>query len=208
MEDLPIQKPRNALEELLHLIFPINISEDSCIELVISIASENISIRDLSAFLELVDHIYGRLTPEGFRSYARRDFGHLKISRIQEGTWELIIETTLSTLKQSGILLIIWLVLKYLPQAFKTTASAYNEYEQGRLARETRKRIKMEMEENENLRKLSPNHRRDLIALIDILYSREAQKLPRVSRFARKALLGVDVKVRKNQKNKRSKEDS
>lgn len=141
MEDLPIQKPRNALEELWHLIFPMNISDDSVIELVISITPENISIRDLSAFLELVDHVYGRITPGGFRSYARKDFGHLKISRVHVGSCKLILETALSP----EIFLIIWLILKYLPQAFKNTASAYNEYEQGRLARETRKRIKMEM---------------------------------------------------------------
>ena len=105
-------------------------------------------------------------------------------------------------------MLIIWLVLKYLPQAFQTIASAYNEYEQGRLARENRKRIKMEMEEDEKLRKLSPKRRRDLIALIDVLYSKEAKRLPRASRFARKALLGVDVRVRKNRKSKKNKEDS
>lgn len=208
MEDLPIQKPRNALEELWHLIIPMNIPEDSVIELVIRIAPENISIRDLSAFLELVDHIHGRLSPEGFRSYARREFGHLKISRVQEGSWELILETTLSYVKQSEILLIIWLVLKYLPQAFQTIASAYNEYEQGRLAKENRRRIKMEMEEDEKLRNLSPNRRRDLISLIEVLYSKEAKKLPRASRFARKALLGVDIRVRKNRKSKKDKEDS
>lgn len=208
MEDLPIQKPRNALEELWHLVIPMNIPEDLVIELFIRIAPKNISIRDLSTFLELLDHIHGRLTPEGFRSYARREFGHLKISRVQEGSWELIIETTLSYVKQSEILLIIWLVLKYLPQAFQTISSAYNEYEQGRLARENRKRIKMEMEEDEKLRNLSPNRRRDLIALIDALYSKEANKLPRASRFARKSLLDVDIRVQKSRKSKEDKEGS
>ena len=198
MEELPIPKPRNSLEELRRLIIPSEMPEDSIIELLIKISEENISIRDLSAFLELIDHIHGRLTPEGLRSYARREYGHLKISKIQKGSWQLVIESALSYLKQSEVILIIWLALKYLPQASQTIASAYNQYEQGRLARENRKRIRMEMEDDEKLRNLSPKHRRDLIALLDILYAKEAGKLTRASRFARKAVLGVHISFRRN----------
>ena len=208
MEDLPIPKPRNALKELLHLIVPQGMPEDSFIILSINIYEENISIRDLSAFLELIDHVHGRLTPEGLRSYARREYGHLVISRVQKGSWELIIQTALSSIKDCEVLLIIWLVLKYLPQAAQTIARAYNDYEQGRLARENRKRIRMEMEEDEKLRNLPPNRRNDLIALLDILYAKEAGKLTRASRFARKTLSDVHLSVRKNPHNNEGKEGS
>jgi hypothetical protein len=200
MENLSIQKPKNALEELRHLMIPSDLPGNSTIQLVIRINAEDISIRDFSAFLDLIDDIHGRLSPNGLRSYARREFGHLKISKFQEGSWELIIEKTLSYVRQSEILLVIWLVLKYLPQAFQTFASAYNDYEQGRLARENRKRIKMQMEKDEKLRTLSPRRRADLITLIDILYSKESVKLPRASRFARRALLDVEVRVSKRSK--------
>ena len=197
-ENLPIPNPRNALEELRHLIIPPDMPEDSVVELIIKISEKNISIRDLSAFLEFIDHMHGRLTPEGFQSYARRQYGHLEISKIKEGSWELILETALSYLKQSEILLIIWLAIKYLPQAAQTLASAYNEYQQGRLARVNRKRISMQMEEDEKLMNLDPKRRRDLIALIDILYTKEVGKLTRASRFARRGLMDVNISVRKN----------
>lgn len=207
LEDPPIAKPRNALEELRHLMIPSDTPEDSLIELVISISNDNIILRDLSAFLELIDHVHGRLTSEGLRSYARREHGHLRISRVQHGSWQFIIETTLSYIRQTEVILIIWLVLKYLPQAVQTIASAYNEYQQGKLARENRKRIRIEMEEHENLRNLSPTRRRELVALIDILYAREAEKLPRAIRFSRKSLLDVDVRIRNKRDSRRVKAD-
>ncbi len=207
-EYLAIPNPRNALEELRYLIIPPDLPDDSVVELVIKISNKNISIRDLSAFLEFIDHIHGRLTPEGLRSYARREYGHLEISRIKEGSWELILETTLSYLKQSEILLIIWLAIKYLPQAAQTFASAYNDYEQGRLARVNRKRIRMQMEGDEKLMSLDPKRRRDLITLIDILYTKEAGKLTRVNRFARKGLMDINISVRKNVVKKTDEDDS
>ena len=207
IEDLPVAKPRNALEELRKLMIPSDTPEDSLIELVISISNDNIIIRDLSAFLELIDHIHGRLTSEGLRSYARREHGHLRISRVQHGSWQFIIETTLSYIKQTEVILIIWLVLKYLPQAVQTIASAYNEYQQGRLARESRKRIRIEMEEHDKLRNLPPSRKRQLAAIIDMLYAREAEKLPRAIRFSRKALLDVDVRIRNKRNSRRVKEN-
>lgn len=200
LEDLPVAKPRNALEEFRKLMIPSDRPEDSLVELVISISNDDIVIRDLSAFLELIDHVHGRLTSEGLRSYARREHGHLKISRVQHGSWQFIIETTLSYIKQTEVILIIWLVLKYLPRAVQTIASAYNEYQQGRLARENRKRIRIEMEEHDKLRNLPSIRKRELASFIDMLYAREAEKLPRAIRFSRKALLDVDVRIR----NKRS----
>jgi hypothetical protein len=207
IENLPVAKPRNALEELRKLMIPSNTPEDSMVELVISISDDNIIIRDLSAFLEFIDHVYGRLTSESLRSYARREHGHLRISRVQHGSWQFIIETTLSYIKQTEVILIIWLVLRYLPRAVQTIASAYNEYQQGRLARENRKRIRIEMEEHDKLKNLPPIRKRELASLIDMLYVREAEKLPRAIRFSRKALLGVDVRVRNKRNSRTSKED-
>lgn len=202
MDDLPIKKPKNALNELYNLIIPKNITEDASIQLIVCINDENLSIRDLSAFLELIDHIYGRLTTEGFQSYAQRKHRHLRISKVKQGSCELIIETLLSYLKQSEILLIIWLALKYLPKAIQTMTTSYNQYEQARLARENRKRIRMEIEEDKKLHELPLKRRSDLAKLIDILYMKEFRNLPRSIRFARKSLLDVDIRInKKNIKN-------
>lgn len=176
---------------------PDDAPSDSRLELVIRTSDRELSIRGLSAFLDLVDGLYGRLSPEGFRSYARREHGHIEISRLEPGSWELVLETLLSRLQYPEILLVIWLALKYLPPAVQSVATAYNQIEQGRLARQSRKRIRAEMDADEKLRSISPERRRELARLIDILYEREAVKLPRAVRFARAKLIDVVIRVRR-----------
>lgn len=202
MDNSPVQKPKKALEVLRTVLVPEGTLPDTIIELIICISGENLSIRDMSAFLEFIDHICGRLTPGGFRAYARREHGHLKISKMRKGSWELVLDTVFSYLKQSEIIFVIWLALKYLPHVIQAGATAYNEYEQGRLARENRKRIRQEIEEDEKLRSLPANRRRELSSLLDILYSREADKLPRAIRFAKKSLMHVQIRVRRKKTNK------
>lgn len=208
MSNSLIQRPNTALESLRAVVVPKGASPDTAIQLIIRISEQNLSIRDMSAFLEFIDHIHGRLTSEGFRSYARREYGHLKISRLRSGSFELVLETVLRHLKQSEILLIIWLALKYLPHVIQAAATSYNEYEQGRLARENRKRLKQEMKDEKKLRNLPPNRLRELATLIDILYSKEADNLPRAKRFARKNLLDVEIQVSKKEQPQRDKENS
>lgn len=203
MDNFLIRKPGKALEVLRTALVPEDTLPDTIIQLIIRIREENLSIRDMSAFLEFIDHIHGRLTPGGFRAYARREYGHLKISKLRRGSWELVLETLFSHLKQSEILLVIWLALKYLPHVIQAGATAYNQYEQGRLARENRKRIRQEIQEEEKLRNLPANRRRELAALLDILYTIEADGLPRTIRFAKKSLMDVQIRTRK----KESKQD-
>jgi hypothetical protein len=53
------------------------------------------------------------------------------------------------------------------------------------------------MDADEKLRSISPERRRELARLIDILYEREAVKLPRAVRFARAKLIDVVIRVRR-----------
>jgi len=64
------------------------------------------------------------------------------------------------------------------------------------------------MEGDEKLMSLDPKRRRDLITLIDILYTKEAGKLTRVNRFARKGLMDINISVRKNVVKKTDEDDS
>jgi len=197
VNDLTLRRPTAALRELRRLVVPDDAPDDSRLELVIRTSDRDLSIRDLSAFLDLIDSLYGRLSPKGFRSYARRERGHIEIWRLEPGSWELVLETLLSRFQYPEILLVIWMALKYLPRAVQSVATAYNQIEQGRLARQSRKRIRAEMDADEKLRSISPERRRELARLIDILYEREAVKLPRAVRFARAKLIDVVIRVRR-----------
>ncbi len=203
LHDLAIQKPGKALELLRTVIIPENTTPEDMIQVTIRIKEDNVSVRDMSAFLELIDHIYGRLTQVGFQTYARRTYGYLSFSKIRKGSWELVLETVLRHLKQSEILIVIWLAIKYLPHVLQAGATAYNQYEQARLARENRKRIRQEMEEEEELRSLPTHRRKQLATLLEILFSRETDKLPRAKRFAKRSIKDVQIEIQRKKEIKK-----
>lgn len=195
MKQLPIKIPASALQDLRAAFVPADTPAGSYLELSIRIADEDLTIRDLSAFLELIDRIYGRLSEKGLPSYARREIGHLKINKLQKGSWELLLQEVLTS-EYSYSLLVILLAVKYLPPAIQSIATAYNQVEQGRLARAERKRIRTEMEKDEALLSLSEERRNQLSELVDYLHGKEKERLHRAIRFTQKRLLAINVGVK------------
>jgi hypothetical protein len=206
MENVPVKKPQLAIDELRQIIIGKDVPEDARLELIVILFSEDITIRELTAFLEFTDRIYGRLSPNGIKSYALRKYGHLRIKRIEQGSWTLILDTAITAIRELDVFLVLWLVIKYLPNAIQDIAKAYNEYEQGRLARENRKRIRHEMELDNKLINLAPDRRKELAALIDFLYEKESSRLPRAIKFTSSRLKEIIIKVRKKEERKEGKE--
>lgn len=196
MKNLPVKTPDSALKDLSSAYIPADTPDDSIIELSIRIADEDLTIRDLSAFLELIDSIYGRLSETGLQSYARREEGHLKINKLQKGSWELLLQEVITS-GYSYTLIVILLAVKYLPPAVQSLATAYNEVEQGLLARQNRKRIKAEMERDENLSSLSKDRRAQLSELVEYLHEKEKNRLHRAIRFTQKRLLSINIRVKR-----------
>lgn len=198
MDNLPIKKPKKALAEVWSSLIPDDAEEGTIIELSIRITDKNLPVRDLSAFLEFVDRIYGRLSPEGLQSYSRRQHHQLEITQIRKGSWELILEGVISRHhQQAELLVIIWLAVKYLPTSIKTGLSAYNDYEQARLAREQRKQIKHNMEVDEILQNLPSNRKKEITKLLHSIYDKEDRKLNRVSRFIRVRLIDIVIREKR-----------
>jgi hypothetical protein len=198
MEVIAVPKPVSALHELSTLILPDQAAGD-LIELSIRITSESLSSRDMAAFLELIDHVYGRSTVTDFRSYARCESGHLLFSRVRHGSLELVIERSLALANSSCPILILWLCLKYLPAAIHSLAISFNEYQQGLLARENRRRIRLEMDRDSTLGKLPKQRKIQLVRLIEAMYERERVILPRAARFTRNSVNAVSIRIRKSQ---------
>ena len=195
MDNLPANIPKTALIELREAFIPSETPDNSYLELSIRIADEDLAVRDLSAFLDFIDGIYGRLAKEGFQSYARREHGHLKVERIQKGSWELLLREAITS-SYSHALILILLAIKYLPPAINSLASAYNQVEQGRLARQSRKRIRAEMEQDEKISRLPKSRRLQLAELIEYLHEKEKDRLHRVIRFTQQKLLDIKVRIK------------
>tara|TARA_R110002124_G_scaffold122338_1_gene280884 strand:- start:4001 stop:4603 length:603 start_codon:yes stop_codon:yes gene_type:complete len=197
MKNLPAKTPVSALRDLRDAYVPIDAPRGSYLELSIRIADEDLTIRDLSAFLDFIDRIYGRLSEKGLPSYARKEYGHLKIKKLQKGSWELLLQEVLSS-GYSYSLIVILLAVKYLPPAVQSIATAYNQVEQGRLAHANRKRIKAEMEKDEHLAELSNERRNQITQLVDFLHEKEKERLHRAIRFTQKRLLSIKIRVKRN----------
>jgi len=97
MKNLPVKTPDSALRDLRDVYIPADTPEGSFLELSIRIADKDLTIRDLSAFLDLIDRIYGRLSEKGLPSYARKDHGHLQINKLQKGSWELLLQEVITS---------------------------------------------------------------------------------------------------------------
>jgi hypothetical protein len=195
MDNLPAKIPKTALVDLREVFIPTETPDNSYLELSIRIADENLVVRDLSAFLDFIDGVYGRLAKEGFQSYARRERGHLKVERIQKGSWELLLREVITS-SYSHALIIILLAVKYLPPAINSLASSYNQVEQGRLARQNRKRIRAEMEQDERISRLPKSRRLQLAGLIEYLHEKEKYRLHKVIRFTHLRMLEIKVRIR------------
>lgn len=196
MNQLPANVPRSAIREMCGAFIPEDEPSDSFIEVSLRLADEGLELRDLSAFLELVDRIYGRLSEKGLQSYARREYGHLQVQEIRRGSWELILHEVIAS-GYSHALILVYLAVKFLPKTIESIATSYNQIEQGRLARQQRKRIRAEMEQDAQLVKLSKERRNQLATLVEALHEKENERLYRATRFARRRLKGVSIQIRK-----------
>lgn len=81
-----LRTPNKALSEVWAILLPLDLEPGTTIQLTIRISEEDVVLRDLSAFLDLVDRMYGRLSRKGFQSYSHKQYGHLEISRIRHGS--------------------------------------------------------------------------------------------------------------------------
>ncbi len=191
MRDLVVRMPVIALRELQSLLVP-GAREGDRLELIVRTDCCDLPLRDMAAYLQLIDHIYGRLQPSGFRSYAMRPTEYLRVERVRPGSVELVIPEILQNVP---LISIVWLCLKYLPPAVESLTKAYDNLEQGLHARETRKRIRHQMDEDKRLAALPKERRNDLATLVEAVLERDQSLVPKAFRFSEEHVVDVDLHV-------------
>lgn len=188
MANTTIKIPTGTLRALGQAFVPEVSPEAENLKLSIRISDEDISIRDLAAFLDLTDRMYGRLSENGLLSYAHRERDHVQISRLRKGSWQLELIEILGSVP-SFTLVLIGIILKYLP----TLAEGYNNVQQGRLADQRRKQIREQLRQDEHLANIDTRKLSDISNQIDQLLEKDKDLLHRASRFAEKDLLEVEI---------------
>lgn len=192
METMPVKVSRFALDDIAYSFIPEGTSHEETVDLVITIEDTNVNVREFAAYLSLIDRVYGRLSPKGLNSYAHLESGQLEITEIRKGSIELIISQLVSQFRDVAVLVILWQVLKHLPNA----VSAFKDYQEGMLARQNRKRIKQEMKQEASLQKLKGKRFDELVTLVNNLLTSEHKRLSAPVRFARTRVISVTIKVR------------
>ena len=195
VQDAPF--PESALEEVENLLFPSGIPAEEMLELVLIVEDHDLSVRGFSELLGFVDRTYGRLSPRGIRSYAKREDEQVRISEVRSGSYELIIETLANNTEAVTSLVVISLLIKYLPGALESLAASYKDYEEGRYTREKRKQLRRQIEEDEKLQSLGRNHQNQLVRYLDYLYERDRKHLKNVGKFSMQSVIEVLIRITK-----------
>lgn len=192
MGESRLSKPITALAQLQELVLP-GAKEGAGLALQMQLHAEDLPLRDMAAYLELTDHIYGRLQSESFRSYAMRPRDQLRFSDAQPGS---IILTIPGLVQDASPLVMLWLCLKYLPSAVESVAKAYDSYQQGALAKANRKRIRVDMERDAALAQMPKERRAQLAALVAGLLESDSGLITKASRFSREHVYDLYLRLK------------
>ena len=193
VQDAPF--PGSALEEVEKLLFPTGVPAEGLLELVIIVKDHDLRVRGFSELLGFVDRTYGRLSPRGIRSYARREDEQVRISEVRSGSYELIIETLANNTEAVTSLVLISLLVKYLPGALESLAASYRDYEDARYTQEKRNQLRKQIEADENLQSLSKNKQDQLVRYLDYLYERDRKHLKNVGEFSKRSVIDVLIRI-------------
>jgi hypothetical protein len=195
MDDKKLTIPRNVVHDLHQQLIPEDVEPNMLLCLGVVIEGTSLNLRELAAYLALIDKAYGRLSPSGIYAYSHRPEEQLEIDSVSHGSIELKFIEIISNIHNIQALLFIFLILKYLPNVIEVFSKAYKNYEEGRLLRERRKMLREQVRRDRDLAALSDLRKNQVVELVDTLLLRVHSHLPGASKFARKSVRQVRIKI-------------
>lgn len=202
MDERPLTIPGRTFVELEDLLLPEGLAPTDSVAVIIRLEESGLIVRELAGYLNLIDNIHGRFYPPGIYKYSQRTEHQVRIHHIRPGSIELEIIAQLADNHNVRLLLLTYLVLKYLPGVLEKAASAYRQYEEGRLTRERRRQLRLQMQEDFELRALPPQRRNQVIAIIDETLLRGRRFLPKARRFAKRSVKEVRLATNSKQESR------
>jgi hypothetical protein len=131
MENLPARVLHDLYYDLVPAFIPPDTPAGAILELVVTVEGENIPAREFASYLALMDRLYGRLSKEGLRSYAHREWGRFQIAEIHKSELEIIFRT-LQGYHDTATYIAIGLFLKGLPNMLKRATEGYKSWADAR----------------------------------------------------------------------------
>jgi hypothetical protein len=197
-----LRLPRAALDDLQRLLVPETAASDRLLCLSVILDDSSINLRELAAYLSLIDYIYGSLSPQGIFAYSQQRARQLNVHEFRQGSVELEFVEFISNTQHIQALLLTFLILKYFPGIVESLSTAYKNYEEGRLLRARRKMLRGQISNDLDVEMLSKSRKDQLTLVIDELLVRSWRFLPKASRFARTYVRKIGIRIIQTPENK------
>lgn len=174
--------------------------------LVLRVRDERVRVREMGAYLALIDRLYGRLRPGGLRSYAQIGSEQLRLRRIATGDSALLeIEEDAEWARPWRIAL-LYLALKLLPgivEGSGSWAEAFRGLQDGAgsdpvqvgLFSAADGSLRGRLGEEPALAGARRPFLEAVALLLEDFYAAEGDLLPAALRFARASVLGVSLRL-------------
>jgi len=199
----PVLVSRPFAVDIQKHLAPEMTATTTAIDLIVTLNAEDINLRDLGRFFLLLDRVYGRLLYGDLKKYAWDEKSQLRISRMRAGSLQIDFTQVLQAIPNPTAILILYIFLKLLPKAFHTGAdavlklsTAYNNYEQARLARANRKKLRDQMEKDEELRDLSTQRKKQIAEIVDLLIREDPAISNPALDFAESSFRSVTIRLK------------
>ncbi len=191
-ETKPVRLPRNAIQAIQDVIFPSGISSDQRLQLLIGIEPKNAPLREIGAYLSLVDRLYGRLDPAGLLSYSHTHERYLRISTVRPGSTNIIISVAVEWAPR---LTLLFIVLKCLPGFLRGFTGAYRDIQESRLARERRRQLRAKFEHDPDLSRVPERYSLQIVETVDHILTVESPGLSGPQRFSEQFVKSVRISL-------------
>lgn len=117
MDDRKLAIPRKVVSDLHRLLIPEDADPSMLLCLSVVLEGTSLNLRELAAYLALIDGAYGRLSPSGIYAYSHRPKEQLEIDSVSHGSLELKFLELIGNTHGVQTLLLVFLLLKYLPRS-------------------------------------------------------------------------------------------
>lgn len=202
---MPGTLPREALVEAVERLLPPTAAGES-VALVLVVRDAHVSVRELGAYLTLIDRLYGRLRPGGLRSYAQLASEQLRLRRIAaDDTARLEIEEEVERVRPWR-LAVLYLALKLLPSILDTGgrswAEAFRAFQDGAPAESAVQvglfaaadgSLRSRLEDEPALSGMRRPLLEQIAGLLEQLYASEDELVPAALRFAQSSVVDVTL---------------
>lgn len=202
---------RSTVVRIADQIEGLELEEDLTLLLEIESDDTDLRVRDLAAFLSLIDSAFGRLDEAGYLSYAHRPDDQLHITAVKGGSTKYEIAVLVLEYLHMWQTIVTFAVVTCLPsiisgRAAKNWAEAYRAAGEGRaiwkggadeaqLSRRQKAVIREVLRSDPVLGSLSKNDSNRLARAVEHVLSMEHGQVNRAARFSREHVRSVALRI-------------